>query len=53
MKQKRQWIEKKMNPNKKALYGNKFVNLKKGKLKLGDFDALRLIKSLETPTFVF
>ncbi|WP_457556528.1 hypothetical protein [Candidatus Harpocratesius sp.] len=42
-----------MGKEKKRLYGNKYVNVKDGKLKIGNFSCLDLAKKWETPIFLF
>ncbi|MCF2139015.1 MAG: hypothetical protein K9W44_03050 [Candidatus Lokiarchaeota archaeon] len=42
-----------MGKEKKRLYGNKYVNVEDGKLKIGNFSCLDLAKKWETPIFLF
>lgn len=42
-----------MGKEKKQLYGNKYVNVEDGKLKISNFSCLDLAKKWETPIFLF
>ncbi|MHA1777638.1 MAG: hypothetical protein DRO88_04380 [Promethearchaeia archaeon] len=42
-----------MSKNKKSLYGNKYVNIENGELKLGNILCKNLTQNWETPIFLF